>query len=59
MRNSTDEPTRGVDIGTRSTIYAMVRRLAQQGMAALLVSSDFEEVIGLCDRIVVISAEWT
>ena len=50
-----DEPTRGVDIGTRSTIYAMVRRLAQQGMAVLLVSSDFEEVIGLCDRIVVIS----
>jgi ABC-type sugar transport system ATPase subunit len=50
-----DEPTRGVDIGTRSTIYAMVRRLAQQGMSVLLVSSDFEEVIGICDRIVVIS----
>jgi ABC-type sugar transport system ATPase subunit len=50
-----DEPTRGVDIGTRSTIYAMVRRLAQQGMAVLLVSSDFEEVIGICDRIIVMS----
>jgi ABC-type sugar transport system ATPase subunit len=50
-----DEPTRGVDIGTRSTIYAMVRRLAQNGMAVLLVSSDFEEVIGICDRIVVMS----
>jgi ABC-type Mn2+/Zn2+ transport system ATPase subunit len=50
-----DEPTRGVDIGTRSTIYAMIRRLAQQGMGVLLVSSDFEEVIGVCDRIVVIS----
>ena len=50
-----DEPTRGVDIATRSTIYTMVRRLAQQGTAVLLVSSDFEEVIGICDRIVVIS----
>ena len=50
-----DEPTRGVDIGTRSTIYAMIRRLAQQGMGVLLVSSDFEEVVGICDRIVVIS----
>ena len=50
-----DEPTRGVDIGTRSTIYAMIRRLAQQGMAVLLVSSDFEEVIGVSDRIVVMS----
>ncbi|MBV9050846.1 MAG: sugar ABC transporter ATP-binding protein [Hyphomicrobiales bacterium] len=50
-----DEPTRGVDIATRSTIYAMIRRLARQGMAVLLVSSDFEEVIGLSDRIVVMS----
>ena len=50
-----DEPTRGVDIATRSTIYTMVRRLAQQGTAVLLVSSDFEEIIGICDRIVVIS----
>jgi ABC-type sugar transport system ATPase subunit len=50
-----DEPTRGVDIGTRSTIYAIIRRLAKAGMAVLLVSSDFEEVIGICDRIVVLS----
>ncbi len=50
-----DEPTRGVDIGTRSTIYGMIRRLAQRGMAVLLVSSDFEEVIGISDRIVVMS----
>jgi ABC-type sugar transport system ATPase subunit len=50
-----DEPTRGVDIGTRSTIYAMIRRLAQLGMGVLLVSSDFEEVIGVSDRIVVMS----
>ncbi len=50
-----DEPTRGVDIGTRSTVYAMIRRLAQDGIGVLLVSSDFEEVIGVSDRIVVMS----
>ena len=50
-----DEPTRGVDIATRSAIYAMIRRLAERGMGVLLVSSDFEEVIGVSDRIVVVS----
>lgn len=50
-----DEPTRGVDIGTRSSIYALIRRAAADGVACVLVSSDFEEVIGLADRIVVMS----
>jgi ABC-type sugar transport system ATPase subunit len=50
-----DEPTRGVDIGTRSSIYALLRRVAAEGVACVLVSSDFEEVIGLADRIVVMS----
>ncbi len=50
-----DEPTRGVDIGTRSSIYALLRRIAAQGVACVVVSSDFEEVIGLSDRIVVLS----
>jgi len=50
-----DEPTRGVDIGTRSSIYALLRRIAAQGVACVVVSSDFEEVIGLTDRIVVLS----
>jgi ABC-type sugar transport system ATPase subunit len=50
-----DEPTRGVDIGTRSSIYALLRRIAAQGVACVVVSSDFEEVIGLADRIVVLS----
>ena len=50
-----DEPTRGVDIGTRSSIYALLRRIAAQGVACVVVSSDFEEVLGLADRIVVLS----
>ena len=50
-----DEPTRGVDIGTRSSIYALLRRVAADGVACVVVSSDFEEVIGIADRIVVLS----
>ncbi len=50
-----DEPTRGVDIGTRSSIYALLRRVAAEGVACVIVSSDFEEVIGIADRIVVLS----
>ncbi|WP_201728257.1 sugar ABC transporter ATP-binding protein [Acidocella sp. C78] len=50
-----DEPTRGVDIGTRSSIYAMLRRIADEGVACVVVSSDFEEVIGVSDRIAVLS----
>jgi ABC-type sugar transport system ATPase subunit len=50
-----DEPTKGVDIGTRAGIYAMLRDIAAQGVAIVMVSSDFEELLGLSDRIVVIS----
>jgi len=50
-----DEPTRGVDIATRSSIYSLLRRVASEGVACVVVSSDFEEVIGLADRIVVVS----
>ncbi|PSC06010.1 sugar ABC transporter ATP-binding protein [Alsobacter soli] len=50
-----DEPTKGVDIGTRASIYAMLREIAARGVAIVVVSSDFEELLGLCDRIVVIS----
>lgn len=50
-----DEPTRGVDIGTRSSIYAILRKIAGEGVALLVISSDFEEVVGICDRIVVMS----
>jgi ribose transport system ATP-binding protein/rhamnose transport system ATP-binding protein len=50
-----DEPTKGVDIGTRTAIYAMLREAADAGTAILVVSSDFEELLGLCSRIVVVS----
>jgi ABC-type sugar transport system ATPase subunit len=50
-----DEPTKGVDIGTRRAIYDMLHEVAAQGTAVLVVSSDFEELLELCSRIVVIS----
>jgi ribose transport system ATP-binding protein len=49
-----DEPTRGVDVGARSEIYALVRRLAARGVAVVLVSSEVPEVLGLADRVVVV-----
>ncbi len=50
-----DEPTKGVDIGTRSSIYAMLREIAAKGVAVVVVSSDFEELLGISNRVVVIS----
>ena len=49
-----DEPTRGVDVGARSEIYALVRRLAGDGVAVVVVSSEIEEVLGLSDRVLVV-----
>jgi ABC-type sugar transport system ATPase subunit len=48
-----DEPTRGVDVGAKLAIYGLIRDLAAEGVAVLLISSEFEEVIGLSHRIVV------
>jgi len=46
-----DEPTQGVDVGAKSEIHRLVRRLAQEGLAVILISSDLPEVIGMSDRI--------
>jgi ribose transport system ATP-binding protein len=48
-----DEPTRGVDVGARTELYGLIRRLAERGVAVLLVSSEVPEVLGLADRVVV------
>ena len=49
-----DEPTRGVDVGARSEIYALIRQLATEGVAVVLVSSEVPEVLGLADRVLVV-----
>ncbi|GAA1735920.1 sugar ABC transporter ATP-binding protein [Aeromicrobium alkaliterrae] len=49
-----DEPTRGVDVGAKVAIYDLVRQLAADGFAVLMVSSELPEVIGMSDRIVVL-----
>ena len=49
-----DEPTRGIDVGAKQEIYAEINKLAQQGMAIVLVSSELPEVLGLSDRIMVL-----
>ncbi|WP_314412233.1 sugar ABC transporter ATP-binding protein [Streptomyces kroppenstedtii] len=49
-----DEPTRGVDVGARAELYAVIRRLADEGLAVLMVSSEVPEVLGLADRVLVL-----
>lgn len=51
-----DEPTRGIDVGARSSIYEIISGLAEQGVAVIVVSSDLEEVLGVSNRILVMAA---
>ena len=48
-----DEPTRGIDVGAKYEIYLLINELAAQGKAIILVSSELPEIIGMCDRIMV------
>jgi ribose transport system ATP-binding protein len=48
-----DEPTRGIDVGAKAEIYQLMRRLADEGVAILMISSDMEEVLGNSDRVAV------
>ena len=48
-----DEPTRGIDANARKEIYASIRRLSKEGLSIILISSDFEEIVTLSDRVVV------
>jgi len=49
-----DEPTRGVDVGAKGEIYMQLRALANQGLGILVASSELPELLGLCDRVVVL-----
>ena len=51
-----DEPTRGIDVGARSSIYELINRLAEEGVAVVVVSSDLEEVLRVSHRILVMAA---
>ncbi len=59
-----DEPTRGIDIGAKSEIYALIHELAETGVAVVIVSSELPEVLGISDRVIVmreglVAAEFT
>jgi ABC-type sugar transport system ATPase subunit len=49
-----DEPTRGVDVGARAEIYALMNRLTSEGTALLMISSELPELLGMSDRVVVL-----
>lgn len=48
------DPTRGIDVGTKQEIYALMRRLADEGAAILFYSTDYDELIGMCDRVLML-----
>ena len=48
-----NDPTRGIDVGTKQEIYRLLRELADEGAAILFYSTDYDELIGCCDRVLV------
>jgi ABC-type sugar transport system ATPase subunit len=50
-----DEPTRGIDIGVKQEVYRVINSLADQGTGILMISSEIEELLGICDRILVMA----
>ena len=48
-----DEPTRGIDVGAKAEIYQLMRKLAQEGKAIIMISSEMPELIGMSDRVLV------
>lgn len=50
-----DEPTRGIDVGAKAEIYRLIASLAEEGKAVIFISSEMPEVLGMCDRIVIMS----
>ncbi len=49
-----DEPTRGIDIGAKTEIYRLITELAEQGIAIIIISSEMQEILGMCNRIIVL-----
>jgi ribose transport system ATP-binding protein len=49
-----DEPTRGIDVGSKAEIYEIINDLAKSGMAIIVVSSEIEEILGVCDSVITI-----
>lgn len=49
-----DEPTRGIDVGSKQEFYQLIQELAQQGKSIIFISSEMQEVIGMCDRVIVL-----
>lgn len=50
-----DEPTRGIDVGAKAEIYKLIDKLAKEGMAVIVISSEMPEILGICDRIITIA----
>lgn len=50
-----DEPTRGIDVGAKYEIYTIINQLAEEGKGIVLISSELPEILGMCDRIYVMS----
>ena len=50
-----DEPTRGIDVGAKTEIYGLINDLVARGAGVLVISSEIEELIGICDRILVLN----
>jgi ribose transport system ATP-binding protein len=48
-----NDPTRGIDVGTKQEIYQLLRQLADAGTAVLFYSTDYDELIGCCDRVLI------
>jgi len=48
-----DEPTRGIDVGTKAAVHSLMSELAAQGIAILMISSELPEILGMSDRIIV------
>jgi inositol transport system ATP-binding protein len=49
-----DEPTRGIDIGAKAEIYKIIAQLTEQGATVIMISSELEEILGMCDRVIVL-----